>query len=481
MKKQSIFYKYPFFYRNSLRLIHGKNLSKRYQAIAAFIKEGEKVLEPGCGLASVSDFLPPKVSYSGFDLNKSFIKSIPKKKNHSRIFCGNILDYKNYFPVDVIIISDVLHHLKPADKKTFLKNCFRSFKKRMIICEPKGKEELVWGKRFFEYFEQDGINEVDVANFWTKEKLKKEIKNGFGVIPASVPREIQEIGKDIICVFFKEKPLKSGKKANDKKTVSAIIPVYNEEKTIKKVIEAFLNCNGLVSEIICINDGSDDKSLKILKDFGRKIKLINFKKNKGKSFAMYEGVRKSQGEIVLFWDADFPNLSCRHIKKVVEPALAGKYKAVFGVPVKNKMNLSLPTRVYLTGERAYYRKMLLPHLTKIRKTGFGVEIFLNKLVDKKDLKIVNLDGLIFPYKHEKMDPARAFKEYLMETVEIMKEFGKREGILPQDMKIIENLGKVKTLKEFNSLINKIKNKKIKKILKNYILKYLNLAKRKLKL
>lgn len=462
-------------------MIHGKNLKKRYEAITNFIKEGEKVLEPGCGLASISNFLPAKVSYSGFDLNKNFIKSIPKKKNHSRIFCGNILDYKNYFPVDVIIISDVLHHLKPADKKIFLKNCFRSFKKRMIICEPKGEEELFLGKKFFKYFERDGINEADIKNFWTEKELKKEIKNGFGVIPASVPRQVQKVGKDIVCVFFKEKLPKGKKTLNNKKTISAIIPVFNEEKTIKKVVETFLNCNGLVNEIICINDGSKDKSLKILKSFGRKIKLINFKKNKGKSFAMYEGIRKSRGEIILFWDADFPNLSSRHIKKVAKTALTGKYKAVFGVPVKNKMNLSLPTRVYLTGERAYYREMLLPHLKKIKKTGFGVEIFLNKLVAKKDLKIVNLDGLIFPYKHEKMDPARAFKEYLIETVEIMKEFGKREGILPQDMKIIESLSKVKTIKEFNFLINKIKNKKIKKILKNYILKYLNLAKKKLKL
>jgi len=207
MKKQSIFYKYPFFYKHALKLIHGKNLKRRYRVMANFIKEKENILEPACGLASFADFLPKKSFYSGFDLNTNFIKYIQKKHKNFKIFVGDILSLKNYSPVDVIVICDVLHHLKPDDRKLFLKNCFKVVKKRIIICEPKGKEKFVFGKKFFDYFEQDGINEVKAENFWTEKKLKKEIKDGFNVIPNSAHREIQEIGKDIICVFFKEKNL----------------------------------------------------------------------------------------------------------------------------------------------------------------------------------------------------------------------------------------------------------------------------------
>ena len=70
-----------------------------------------------------------------------------------------------------------------------------------------------------------------------------------------------------------------------KKTVSAIVPVFNEEKTVKVVVETLL-ASKLISEVICVNDGSTDKGLEILKSFGRKIKLIDLKRNHGKGFAL---------------------------------------------------------------------------------------------------------------------------------------------------------------------------------------------------
>ena len=110
-------------------------------------------------------------------------------------------------------------------------------------------------------------------------------------------------------------------KLNYKKSVSAIIPVFNEEKTVKKVVEVFQNSFDLIDEIICVNDGSTDKSLEILESFGDRIKLINLKRNKGKGYALAKGVEKSTNELVIFFDADFPNLSKKHIKTLIEPTL----------------------------------------------------------------------------------------------------------------------------------------------------------------
>ena len=62
--------------------------------------------------------------------------------------------------------------------------------------------------------------------------------------------------------------------------VSAIVPVFNEEKAVGEVIATLLRSNQF-AEIICINDGSSDNSRKILESYGKKIKLINFKNNKG--------------------------------------------------------------------------------------------------------------------------------------------------------------------------------------------------------
>ena len=66
--------------------------------------------------------------------------------------------------------------------------------------------------------------------------------------------------------------------------VSIIIPVYNVEKYLKQCLDSAINQTLKDIEIICINDGSTDNSLKILNEYAQKdnrIKIINLKKNVG--------------------------------------------------------------------------------------------------------------------------------------------------------------------------------------------------------
>lgn len=51
--------------------------------------------------------------------------------------------------------------------------------------------------------------------------------------------------------------------------VSAILPIFNEEKTLDPIVKILVNSD-LVSEVICVNDGSTDDGLKILKSFNEK-------------------------------------------------------------------------------------------------------------------------------------------------------------------------------------------------------------------
>ena len=89
--------------------------------------------------------------------------------------------------------------------------------------------------------------------------------------------------------------------------VSVIIPVYNTEKYLQKCLDSV--CNQTLSdiEIICINDVSTDNSLAILKEYAKKdnrIKLINFKENKGAAAARNTGIDEAQGEYIGFVDSD---------------------------------------------------------------------------------------------------------------------------------------------------------------------------------
>jgi glycosyltransferase involved in cell wall biosynthesis len=93
------------------------------------------------------------------------------------------------------------------------------------------------------------------------------------------------------------------------KTLSIVIPVYNEEKFIEKIVKKVLKAPslGLKKEIIIIDDGSKDKTkekiLKLSKKY-QNIKAIFKQKNEGKGASLKLGFLKSKGDIVLVQDAD---------------------------------------------------------------------------------------------------------------------------------------------------------------------------------
>ncbi len=88
--------------------------------------------------------------------------------------------------------------------------------------------------------------------------------------------------------------------------ISIIVPVYNCEKYLEKCLESLINQTLKDIEIICINDGSTDNSLKIIKDYALKdnrIKILS-KENEGLSAARNDGLKIASGEYIGFVDSD---------------------------------------------------------------------------------------------------------------------------------------------------------------------------------
>lgn len=91
-----------------------------------------------------------------------------------------------------------------------------------------------------------------------------------------------------------------------KTKISVIIPIYNAEKYLKECLDSVIGQSLNEFEIICINDGSMDKSLNILEDYASKdkrIKIFN-QENQGVSTARNNGIKEAQGEYIFFLDSD---------------------------------------------------------------------------------------------------------------------------------------------------------------------------------
>ena len=88
--------------------------------------------------------------------------------------------------------------------------------------------------------------------------------------------------------------------------ISVIVPVYNAQSTLERCINSILQQTYKKLEIICIDDGSQDNSLDILRKFeenGESLKVIS-KSNEGVSVARNEGIKESTGQYILFVDSD---------------------------------------------------------------------------------------------------------------------------------------------------------------------------------
>jgi len=93
---------------------------------------------------------------------------------------------------------------------------------------------------------------------------------------------------------------------NRKELISVIIPVYNAEKFLTDCLESICSQTYKKLEIICVNDGSNDGSLDVLKEFARKdsrIKIID-KRNEGVSQARNDALKVISGDYIMFVDSD---------------------------------------------------------------------------------------------------------------------------------------------------------------------------------
>lgn len=135
--------------------------------------------------------------------------------------------------------------------------------------------------------------------------------------------------------------------------ISVVVPLYNEEESIPELyrwIEKVMKANGFSFEVIFVNDGSTDNSWQVIENLSKQsenVKGIKFRRNYGKSPALYCGFKEAQGDVVITMDADLQD-SPDEIPGLYKMITEDGYDLVSGYKQKryDPLSKTLPTKLF---------------------------------------------------------------------------------------------------------------------------------------
>lgn len=183
--------------------------------------------------------------------------------------------------------------------------------------------------------------------------------------------------------------------------ISALIPVFNEQKTIANIINTLLKVKE-IDEIVIVDDGSTDNTSDIVRELP--VRLIQNVNNRGKGAALQNGIENIETDVLLLMDGDLLGLTTEHIHKLLEPVVTKKADMAVGIFNEGRgiTDLAQTVTPNLSGQRAI-NFSVLQDMENLENSGFGVELTLHRHVKKKGkLVFVELKELTHVMKEEKM-------------------------------------------------------------------------------
>lgn len=180
--------------------------------------------------------------------------------------------------------------------------------------------------------------------------------------------------------------------------ISVIIPIFNDEDFLKECLDSVCNQTLTDIEIICINDGSTDNSLKILKDYAQndsRIVIIN-QKNQGSAISRNNGLDIAKGEYIGFLDADDLYIDETGLEKMYETGISNKSDMVSAnlkfLTSKRKI---IPNPHYDKGTFYYFKNNCT-----INPDDYGIPFYFYKSIFKREV----IENIRFPNLLRGQDP-----------------------------------------------------------------------------
>ncbi|MFH1546585.1 MAG: HAD-IB family phosphatase, partial [Patescibacteria group bacterium] len=206
--------------------------------------------------------------------------------------------------------------------------------------------------------------------------------------------------------------------------VSCIIPAFNEEKRVGRVIAVARRvCE--ISEILVIDDGSSDETVAAARKHGARV--IRHEINIGKGAALRTGARHAKHDHLVFLDADLGNITPTKIKKLIAPLIAGEadfVKAAYDIssgrvtqlvvrPLLKIVYPNIKLNYPLSGEFALHRRKF--RFGKIEE-GWGVDIQLVLQAARKKLVIKEVSLGKKEHKHQNIENLAKMSKEVIRTI-----------------------------------------------------------------
>lgn len=180
--------------------------------------------------------------------------------------------------------------------------------------------------------------------------------------------------------------------------ISVIIPLYNEDESLAELhawIKRVMDEHKFTYEVIFVNDGSTDNSWKVIEELGSKfpeVHGIKFRRNYGKSPALYCGFDMAQGDVVITMDADLQD-SPDEIPELYRMVMEDDYDLVSGYKMNRKkgdpLSKTIPTKLFNATARA------VSGIKNLHDFNCGLKAYKNEVV--KNIEVYGEMHRYIPY------------------------------------------------------------------------------------
>lgn len=219
--------------------------------------------------------------------------------------------------------------------------------------------------------------------------------------------------------------------------VAAIVPAWNEEKTVGAVVRVLKAVRGL-DEVVVVDDGSTDRTAEAAASAGAD-RVVRLPENLGKGDALRRGVASTDAGTLFFCDADLIGLTPAHVERLLAPVRKGRLAMCTGLRDRGPLLAGLIARLpSIAGERALRREVFEAVPDRFLRR-FRVEIALAYACRAGRLACAGVPtiGLTQVRKTQKVGFFRGLAAYVrmiweIVSVFILVRFSKKEFLFPHE-------------------------------------------------